>query len=146
MQSLRFQVPRAARAFSTTPARPLAKMQLIGRLADQPELVDTSTGRQLVKYALGVNKGPRDESGNQGVSWFKVASFLDEGPQRDLLLSLPKGTQLYVEAEARMDTYEIEGQKRTSLNLLQRNFEALQRPRQTQEEDINAAHQAAAGQ
>ncbi|EME82132.1 uncharacterized protein MYCFIDRAFT_49593 [Pseudocercospora fijiensis CIRAD86] len=146
MQALRFQVPRAARAFSTTPARPLAKMQLIGRLADQPELVDTSTGRQLVKYALGVNKGPRDENGVQGVSWFKVASFLDDGPQRDLLLSLPKGTQLFVEAEARMDTYEVEGQKRTSLNLLQRSFEALQRPRQVQEEDANTAQQAAAGQ
>ncbi|KXT01441.1 hypothetical protein AC578_9540 [Pseudocercospora eumusae] len=147
MQSLRLHVPRAARAFSTSPARPLAKMQLIGRLGDQPELVDTSTGRQLVKYQLAVNKGPRDESGNQAVSWFRVASFLDEGPQRDLLLSLPKGTQLYVEAEARMDTYEVEGQKRTALNLLQRNFEALQRPRQTQEEPVvDAAHQAAAGQ
>lgn len=91
MQSLRFQAPRAMRAFSTTSARSLAKMQLIGRLADQPELVDTSTGRQLVKYALGVSQGPRDESGNRSVSWFKIASFLDEGPQRDLLLNLPKG-------------------------------------------------------
>lgn len=90
MQSLRFQIPRAARAFSTTTPRPLAKMQLIGRLADQPELVPTSTGRELVKYALGVSQGPRDEQGNRGVSWFKVASFA-EGPQRDLLLSLPKG-------------------------------------------------------
>ncbi|PPJ54589.1 hypothetical protein CBER1_06179 [Cercospora berteroae] len=138
MQSLRFQIPRAARAFSTSPARPLAKMQLIGRLADVPELVPTSTGREIVKYAIGVSEGPRDENGQRGVSWFKVASFQD-GPQRDLLLSLPKGSHIYVEAEARMNTYETEAGKRTSLNLLQRNFEVLQRPKNT--EDANAAEQ-----
>ncbi|KAF2207127.1 hypothetical protein CERZMDRAFT_71739 [Cercospora zeae-maydis SCOH1-5] len=140
MQSLRFQIPRAARAFSTTPARPLAKVQLIGRLADVPELVPTSTGREIVKYAVGVSEGPRDENGQRGVSWFKVASF-QEGPQRDLLLSLPKGSQVYVEAEARMNTYETEAGKRTSLNLLQRGFEVLQRPKNV--EDANGAEQAA---
>lgn len=91
MQALRFQLPRAARAFSTTPARPLAKMQLIGRLADQPELTPTSTGRELVKYSLGVSTGPKDENGNRATSWFRVASFSD-GPQRDFLLGLPKGS------------------------------------------------------
>lgn len=92
MQSLR-SLPRAAssvRAFSTTVPRPLAKMQLIGRLAEQPELMPTSTGRELVRYALGVSGTSKDENGNKPISWFKVASFV-EGAQRDLLLSLPKG-------------------------------------------------------
>lgn len=40
--------------------------------------------------------------------------------QRQTVLTRAYRTQLYVEAEARMDTYEVEGQKRTSLNLLQR--------------------------
>lgn len=91
MQSLRLTLPRlAARSFSTTTPRPLAKMQIIGRLADQPELQPTSTGREISRFALGVSSGPKDENGNRGVSWFRVASFV-EGPQRDLLLSLPKG-------------------------------------------------------
>jgi hypothetical protein len=88
----RQNAPRAAvRAFSTTSARPLAKMQIIGRLADTPELFPTSTGKEIVRYALGVSSGPKDEQGNRGVSWFRVASFMQEGPQRELLLSLPKG-------------------------------------------------------
>jgi hypothetical protein len=94
MQALRQQLPRAAvsaRAFSTTIPRSLAKMQLIGRLADSPELQHTSTGRDLVKYALGVSTGPRDENGNRATSWFRISSFVPDGPQRDLLLSLPKG-------------------------------------------------------
>jgi hypothetical protein len=88
----RQNMPRAAtRAFSTTAARPLAKMQIIGRLADTPELFDTASGKQIVRYALGVSAGPRDEQGNRSTSWFRVASFMQEGPQRDLLLGLPKG-------------------------------------------------------
>jgi single-stranded DNA-binding protein len=78
------------RAFSTSPVNKLARMQLIGRLADTPELTPTSTGRELVKYAIGVKAGPKNENGERQTSWFKVASFA-EGPGRDLLLSLPKG-------------------------------------------------------
>jgi hypothetical protein len=84
-------VASSARTFTTTAQRPLAKMQLIGRLAAPAEEVATSTGRNLVRYALGVSTGPRDEDGNRGVSWFKIASFAD-GPQKELLLSLPKGS------------------------------------------------------
>lgn len=93
MFSLRRTLPvltPSLRAFSTTAPRPLAKMQLIGRLADTPEMTPTSTGREIVKYALGVSTGARDAEGRRATSWFNVASFV-EGPQRDLLLSLPKG-------------------------------------------------------
>lgn len=86
-------VPRAlngARAFSTSPAHSLARMQIIGRLADQPELTPTSTGREMVRYALGVKSGPKNENGERQTSWFRVASFT-EGPGRDVLLNLPKG-------------------------------------------------------
>lgn len=80
-----------ARQFSTTPARSLARMALIGRLADAPEMTSTSTGRNIIRYSLGVSNGPRDESGNRATSWFRVASFMDEGPTRDLLLRQVKG-------------------------------------------------------
>ncbi|KAK5167361.1 ssDNA-binding protein, mitochondrial [Saxophila tyrrhenica] len=136
MQALR-SLPRAAalsaRAFSTTTPRALAKMQIIGRLADQPECLPSSTGREVSKFALGVNTGPRDEHGNRATSWFNVASFMEDGPQRDLLLSLPKGTQMFVEAEAKMDSYEVDGNRRTALNLVMRNFETLSRPQSARE-------------
>lgn len=62
-------------------------MSIIGHLADTPELVTTSSGREIVKYAVASNSGPRD---NRQTSWFRVTSFA-EGPRRDYLLSLPKG-------------------------------------------------------
>ena len=98
MQALRTPLLRAAarpssssfRNFSTTTPRSLAKMQILGRLADQPELTPTSTGREITRFAVGVSSGPRDEQGNRAVSWYKVASFA-EGGQRDVLLGMEKG-------------------------------------------------------
>ncbi|KAK4950016.1 ssDNA-binding protein, mitochondrial [Elasticomyces elasticus] len=104
-------------------------MQLIGRLAAEPELTATATGKELVRYALGVSTGPKSgETGERATSWFRVVSF-QEGPQRDLLVGLPKGALIYVEAEARMDTFETDdGKKQSRLNLIQRTFETLSRP------------------
>jgi hypothetical protein len=76
-----------ARAFSTTSARPLAKITIIGNLADTPEVHPTSTGREVVRYAVASNSGSRE---NRKTSWFKVTSFA-EGPSRDYLMNLPKG-------------------------------------------------------
>lgn len=75
------------RAFSTSSPRPIARITIIGNLADTPELVGTQTGREIVRYAVASNSGPAD---NRQTSWFRVTSFT-EGPSRDYLLSLPKG-------------------------------------------------------
>jgi hypothetical protein len=82
--------PRAtvARAFSTSQPRPVAKITIIGNLAATPELKATSTGKEVVEYAVASNYGPKD---NKVTSWFKVAAFEPEGPRRQFLTSLPKG-------------------------------------------------------
>lgn len=77
------------RAFSTSSTRnSFAKMTLVGRLADTPEIVATSTGREILRYAVGTSTGRGD---NQKTSWFRVTSFLEEGPQRDFIAGLDKG-------------------------------------------------------
>jgi hypothetical protein len=63
-------------------------MTIIGRLADTPELQATSTGKEILRYAIGVNSGPKD---NQTTSWFRVTAFTEEGPQRDFIAGLDKG-------------------------------------------------------
>jgi hypothetical protein len=80
--------PRALRSFSTTPSRNVARITIIGHLADAPELQATSTGHEVLKYAVASNSGPKD---NRQTSWFRVASFAPEGPQRDFLQGLAKG-------------------------------------------------------
>ncbi|PSK56573.1 single-stranded DNA-binding protein RIM1 [Elsinoe australis] len=133
-RALRRTLGAAQRSFSTTSPQSLARMQLIGRLADKPEVITTQTGRELVRYALGVSAGPKDESGNRQTSWFRVASF-SEGPQKDYLLGLQKGTQVYLDADARMDTFQAaDGSNQSRLNLVQRNLETLSRPRNLNED------------
>ncbi|TVY78231.1 Single-stranded DNA-binding protein RIM1 [Lachnellula suecica] len=121
---LRRVLPTSARAFSTsTPRSSFAKMTIIGRLADTPEVQATSTGHQILKYAVGTNSGPKD---NQKTNWFKVTSFLPEGPQRDFIASLDKGTLVYIEGDASMSQYEdAEGKPRSALNIVQQKLEVL---------------------
>lgn len=86
---LRRSLLSASRAFSTSATRPsFAKMTIVGRLADTPELQATSTGQEILKYAVAASSGRGD---NQKTSWFRVTSFIPEGPQRDFLTSLDKG-------------------------------------------------------
>jgi predicted secreted hydrolase len=77
-----------ARTFSTTSRAAYAKIQVIGRLAAQPELRDTSTGNTMVTYTVASDFGPKD---NKQTSWWRVVNFLPEGAQRDFVLGLPKG-------------------------------------------------------
>lgn len=77
------------RTFSTSTSRAsFAKISIIGHLAATPEVQATSTGHELVKYAVATNSGPKD---NRQTSWWNIASFAPEGRYRDVLTSLQKG-------------------------------------------------------
>jgi hypothetical protein len=78
----------ASRAFSVSARREIAKITLVGNLAATPEVKATSTGKTFVEYAIASNEG-RGE--NRKTSWFRVAAFIDEGPQRDFMTNLAKG-------------------------------------------------------
>jgi len=81
--------PLSRRAFSTSPiASSFAKMTIIGRLGDTPELTATSTGNEIIKYVVATSSGPKD---NQTTNWFRVTGFIPEGPQREFIGSLEKG-------------------------------------------------------
>ncbi|KAL9021078.1 MAG: hypothetical protein Q9185_001746 [Variospora sp. 1 TL-2023] len=111
------------RAFTTTRPTRLAKMSIVGRLAAEPELVPTSTGQDVIRYALGTAHGSRD---NRQTSWWKVGAFISEGAVRDTLMGLGKGSLLYVEGTCTMQKFEDkEGQQRNALNIVQRHFEVL---------------------
>ncbi|KAF4968240.1 hypothetical protein FSARC_4331 [Fusarium sarcochroum] len=115
----------AVRAFTTTAPRPVARITIVGNLADTPELHSTSTGREILRYAVASNSGSRE---NRKTSWFKVTSFA-EGPSRDYLMNLPKGATVYVEGDASTNTYtDSNGQSRTAFNVVQRNIEVIRRP------------------
>jgi hypothetical protein len=63
-------------------------MQILGRLGDQPELVNSATGREIVKYVVATSWGPNSD---RKTSWFRVVSFEEPSARRDFMLTLPKG-------------------------------------------------------
>lgn len=80
----------AARAFSTTSPRSVARITIIGHLADSPEGMTAGSGESLkeyVRYTVASNSGPKDA---RQTSWFRVTGFVD-GPRRDFIMGLPKG-------------------------------------------------------
>ncbi|CAI7603147.1 unnamed protein product [Penicillium glandicola] len=119
-------VSQTARAFSSSPANSIARLTLTGRLGGEPELQATSSGQEIVKYNIATSHG-RGE--NRQTSWWRITNFVAEGPQRDFVLGLQKGTLLYVEGDAKMSVWEdAEGQTRSALNVVQRTLEVLKRP------------------
>jgi tRNA uridine 5-carboxymethylaminomethyl modification enzyme len=82
----------AARSFSTTAPRPVARITVVGNLADTPEIRASSTGREYLRYAVASNSGSRE---NRKTSWFNISSFV-EGGQKDFIGSLPKGCVSFV--------------------------------------------------
>lgn len=109
------RLPAFTRAFSSTPRSQLARMTVVGRLGVAPEEISVPGDRTLVRYVIGTNYGKGAE---QKTSWFRIASFV-QGAQKDYLLNVPKGSLLYVDADARMETYtDAEGNKRSNLSLV----------------------------
>ncbi|EPS34676.1 hypothetical protein POX_a00352 [Penicillium oxalicum] len=122
---------QASRGFSSSASRSVARMIITGRLANEPELQSTASGQDIIKYTIGTSHGSRE---NRQTSWFRVASFLPEGSQRDFIMGLPKGTLVYLEGDASMRSYEdADGKRHSSLNIIQRSLEVLSRPRDTSE-------------
>ncbi|KAI9741827.1 MAG: ssDNA-binding protein, mitochondrial [Cirrosporium novae-zelandiae] len=108
------------RFLSSTPSRSLARISIVGNLGADPELVATSTGRDVIRYQVATSHGPPDEDGNRKTSWFRVSAFTAEGPGRDYLMGLQKGTKVFVEGDASIRSYEDkEGVKREALNIRQ---------------------------
>ncbi|PNP42426.1 hypothetical protein TGAM01_v203630 [Trichoderma gamsii] len=115
----------AARAFSTTSPRSIARITIVGNLADAPEAQVSGNDKEYVRYAVASNSGSKD---NRTTSWFRVTGFV-EGPRRDFLLGLAKGTLVYVEGDASISSYtDSNGQTRQGLSVIQRHIEVLKRP------------------
>ncbi|CAO1626665.1 unnamed protein product [Sympodiomycopsis kandeliae] len=99
-------VAQPSRAFSSTSSTAdYARMQLLGRLTADPETRTTRSGKDYVRYTLATSDpaGPPAEDGQQPpqtTSFHNIFAFGDNAVQR--LQALPKGTQMVVDAEFRI--------------------------------------------
>ncbi|MBT5856641.1 single-stranded DNA-binding protein [bacterium] len=87
----------------------LNKVVLIGRLVRDPEFRLTPSGIAVCKFTMAVDKNKKTEEGEQSadfiriVAWRRLAEICNE--------YLRKGKLVAVEGRLQLDSYEKEGQK-----------------------------------
>jgi single-strand DNA-binding protein len=107
----------------------LNKIQLIGRLGRDPEARFTPTGKQVTYFSMAVDRRWKNEEGEvkKDTDWINVDAWgrLGEICQQ----YLKKGSLIYLEGRLNVDTYEHEGEKRTSYRVVALNMQMLDRKR-----------------
>lgn len=112
----------------------LARMQVLGRLAADPEVKTTKTGKDYVRYTVATSDPPTGPAENgefapTTTSYHKFYVFGDRGVDR--MKSIKKGYRVLVDAEFRIERSPAEGDlpaKDTLLALHRKYKTAFSRP------------------
>ncbi|MCJ1270897.1 ssDNA-binding protein, mitochondrial [Lobaria immixta] len=139
------RLPRSlpiTRAFSHTAPNSAAKISIVGRLGNAPELLPSENGPDIIRYGIATSYGGKN---NSRTSWFRVAYFTNEQNARmkQLMLNLPKGSLVWVEGDAYMHSFEAkDGTPQTQLRVVQRSIEFLEKRRTPDAEEDEAEGEA----
>jgi len=116
----------------------LNKVQLIGRLARDPEVAQTRGGSSVAKFTLATDSKKQDEKVTE---WHRCVAFQKTAELIAQLLR--KGSLAYIEGKLHYGSYENkEGQKVNTTDIMVDSFQALS-PRETRPEADAPAVQAA---
>lgn len=106
-------------------ARGVNKVILIGNLGNDPEITYTGGGMAIAKLSLATTKARKDRDGNQveETQWHRVVAF---GKPGEIIAEYAKkGSQLYIEGEIRYGSYEKEGVKHYTTDIVVDQFQFL---------------------
>ncbi|PZR98121.1 MAG: single-stranded DNA-binding protein [Candidatus Chloroheliales bacterium] len=103
-------------------SRSLNKVQLIGHLGASPELKYTQSGRAVATVNLATNNRYRDQQGNlvENTEWHRVTFWERNAETVSQYLAI--GSLIYVEGRLHYRQYEVEGQKRTAVEIVARDY------------------------
>lgn len=106
----------------------LNKIIIIGRLTKNPELRYTSNGNAVCSFSIANNQSSKDEDVSffNCTAWNKTAELIDKQV---------KGVKLCLEGSLKQRRYEVDGQKRSIVEINVFNIYFLQsKPIETQEQ------------
>lgn len=94
---------------------------LQGRLARDPELRQTNTGKQVATFTLAVDRGRRDTNGQSVADWIPVIAW--ERAAEFAYKWLTKGQMVAVDGRLQSRTYTArDGTSRTALEVVANNI------------------------
>lgn len=101
------------------------KVQIVGRLGADPEVMTLEGGTTLARISVGTNKvwTDKDSQKQEETSWHNVTLFGKLGENAGRILQ--KGSLVYVEGELRYRTVDKDGEKRRYTDINARDFKIL---------------------
>ncbi len=102
------------------------KAILIGRLTRDPEMNTTSTGIDVCRFTLAINRSYKDASGNEQTDFIPIVVWRNQAANCGKYLV--KGSQCAVTGTIQTRTYEKDGEKRYVTEVVADNVEFLARP------------------
>ena len=93
-------------------AKDLNKVQLIGRLGQDPELKYTQSGVAVVNFSMATSMQWKDQEGNrqEKTEWHNIVAW--RGLAETCANYLKKGSKVYVEGRLETDSWEDENKKK----------------------------------
>jgi single-strand DNA-binding protein len=101
------------------------KVILVGHLGADPELRYTAGGTAVAKFRIATTESFTDKSGNrqERTEWHRITAW---GKLAEICGQyLSKGRMVYIEGRIRSDTWEQEGVKRYSYEIVADNMKML---------------------
>ena len=108
-------------------ARGLNKVMLIGHLGKDPELKYTPGGAAVATFSLATTEGYKDKEGNwqERPEWHRLVVW---NKQAEIAAEyLKKGQQVFVEGRLQTRTWDKDGQKHYTTEIVVQNFQMLGR-------------------
>lgn len=92
---------------------------IVGNLTDDPEMRFTSTGAAVASFTVAVNRRVRDQASGEwkdgDASFFRCNVWRQQA--ENVTDSLHKGTRVIVNGQLRQRHWEVEGQKRSTIEI-----------------------------
>lgn len=97
---------------------------LVGRLTRDCEIKYTQGGMAITRFSIAVNRTKRTDAGwEDEANFFNISLFGKLGPAIERYLA--KGAQVAINGELRQSRYEVDGEKRSSIEVIANNVQLL---------------------
>lgn len=110
----------------------LNQVVIVGRIANEPELKETSTGRNVSNVTLAVPRTYKNSDGEYEVDF--VDCELWQGIAQNTCEYCRKGDLIGVKGKVETDNFEVEGQRRKSTKIVAEKVTFLSSSKEHEEE------------
>ncbi len=99
------------------------KVFLIGNLTRDPELTTTSSGVQMCRFSIAVNRNYANADGVRETDFFNITAWRNLAERCEKYLH--KGNKVAVTGSIQIRNYEVNGEKKTTTDIVAEDVEFL---------------------